>query len=688
MTEHRRTTVRRRIVAGIAALGAAVTVAVVVPAPAGAATDPPPRRLVSGWGYFSSTGSSALASLQANKDLFGDVSPFWYSARLNGTSTYIRAESYAANRDSVLPAIKATGVAVLPTITDGTNAHQRAAVLASPTRRTALVNQIVTVVTVEGYDGIDLDFEGFAFQDGQSSWASTRPSWVAFVKALHAALHARNKLLSITTPPLYTPTTGYWVYDWAGISGSVDRLRVMTYDYSTSSAGPISPYAWVSKVAAFAVTQVAAGKVQIGVPTYGRDWRTGTTYAGVTGLCPTTAPSGSNPTQIAGFADAMSTIGAGTQTRTAPAMPGYVASLNDASFAVPGVTYLTRPKVTWNSTYKERTFATKVSFQGTRYEKVTTTGTAANASLAVTVASTAKLVKGLSVAGPAIKAGTTVVSFDATTKIVTLSLPTSAAFTATSLSFSGGAPAACSITRLAYYDDGSSAAARATLVATYQLRGIAQWTIGGEDAGQWSKLRGYATTIAPNPTSVSLSAPANGPYGARLKVVVAARSAGLPVVGASTALYWRRTGATAWTVLSTTTTSSTGHASFTPAITTGGTFRAVVAGTFDRTSGGALKAIGLQTAVSVTASPAPAKPATRVVVTARFKPVRVGQLSTLQVRTSKGWTSIATRKADTFGRTFYAVRSPAKGHAVPYRVVATGYPHVAGNYGYVTVRSA
>jgi spore germination protein YaaH len=687
MSEQPRTTVHRRIVAGIVALGVAATVAVVMPAPAGAATDPP-RRLVTGWGYFSSTSSSALASLQANKDLFSEVSPFWYSARLNGTSTYIKAESYAANRATVLPAIKATGVAVLPSITDGTGAHQMAAVLASSTRRAALVSQIVSVVTTEGYNGIDLDFEGFAFSDGRSTWASTRPNWVAFVKQLYVALHAKGKLLSITTPPLYTPTTGYWVYDWAGISSHVDRLRVMTYDYSTSTAGPISPFAWVSKVAAFAVTQVAPGKIQIGVPTYGRDWRTGTTYAGVTGMCPSAPPAGANPTQVAAFADAFATINAGRQTKTSAAMPGYVASLNDPSFAVPGVTYLTRPTVTWHSTYKERTFATKVSFQGTRYEKVVTTGTAANASLTVTVASAAKLVKGLSVAGPAITSGTTVAAVDPTTKVVTLSLPTSAAFTATSLTFSGDAPAACSITRLAYYDDGSAAAARATLVATYKLRGIAEWTIGGEDPGQWSKLRSYATTIAPKPTAVSLSAPTYGPYGKPLKVVVSARSAGLPVVGATAALSWRRTGATAWTLLSTTRTSSTGIATFSPAITTGGTFRAVVSGTFDRTSGSALKAIGLQTAVTVSPPATTVKPATRVVLVARFKPIHAGQISTLQVRTSKGWSTIATRKADTLGRSFYVVRSPARGVTVRYRVVATGYPNVAGNYAYATVRSS
>ena len=60
----------------------------------------------------------------------------------------------------------------------------------------------------------------------------------------------------------------------------------MTYDYSTSKAGPISPFAWVAKVAAFAVTQVPSGKIQIGVPNYGRDWVTAVAYTGVTGSLP------------------------------------------------------------------------------------------------------------------------------------------------------------------------------------------------------------------------------------------------------------------------------------------------------------------------------------------------------------------------------------------------------------------
>ena len=498
----RTSTVRRRLVAGIAALAATATVGVLLPAPADATTTPPPRRLVTGWGYFNTTSASALTSLQANADLFSDISPFWYSARWSGTASSIRAESYAANRDTVLPLIKAAGVAVLPTITDGMAAHRMSTVLGSASTRTALVNQIVATVMTEGYDGIDLDFEGFAFSDGSSTWSTTRPRWVAFVKQLYSALHAKNKLLSITTPPLYTATTGYWVYDWKAIGPYVDRLRVMTYDYSTSKAGPISPYAWVSKVAAFAVTQVASGKVQIGVPNYGRGRGHGHRVQRGHRPLPDDGSGGREPDGGHAFRrrPVLRAVEAHVHrcgSRELPSRRSPARSSPDR-----GSRSSRSPSPPGTPPTRSARSRTKVSFSGTRSHKVTTNGAAA-ASLTVTVASTTGLVNGLSVAGSAIPAGTKVASFNATSKVVTLTGPTSGAFTGASLTFSGAVPAVCSITRLGYYDDASSAVARASLVGTYHLRGIAEWTIGGEDP---TSGPGCAATPAPSRRSPPPSA--------------------------------------------------------------------------------------------------------------------------------------------------------------------------------------
>lgn len=76
------------------------------------------------------------------------------------------------------------------------------------------------------------------------------------------------------------------MYDWAGIEPYIDKLRIMAYDYSWSTPGPIGgPLSWVEKVAAYAVSVLPPSKVQLGTPTYGRDWVKGTSGSG----CPSTA---------------------------------------------------------------------------------------------------------------------------------------------------------------------------------------------------------------------------------------------------------------------------------------------------------------------------------------------------------------------------------------------------------------
>nr|AIA11367.1 Glycosyl hydrolases family 18 [uncultured bacterium] len=62
----------------------------------------------------------------------------------------------------------------------------------------------------------------------------------------------------------------------------VDRLRIMTYDYSWrgSDPGPIAPLHWVQSVAEYARTVVDPAKIQIGISFYAYDWgQTGLAYS-------------------------------------------------------------------------------------------------------------------------------------------------------------------------------------------------------------------------------------------------------------------------------------------------------------------------------------------------------------------------------------------------------------------------
>jgi hypothetical protein len=159
-----------------------------------------------------------------------------------------------------------------------------AGLLADPKSRTAIATLISNFVKVNNYDGIDLDFEGFAFVDGNATWAKTAPLWVSFIKELSALLRADKKILSIATPYAFNPSErqkGYTVYAWAKVAEYIDRLRIMTYDYSVAKPGPIGPINWVEKTIKYAISIMPASKVYVGLPGYGRNWVTK-----VDGVCP------------------------------------------------------------------------------------------------------------------------------------------------------------------------------------------------------------------------------------------------------------------------------------------------------------------------------------------------------------------------------------------------------------------
>ncbi len=261
------------------AVGAIVMVAALAVIVGSKRTEPPADRSrvlpIDGWAPYWALDES-LADLPIRAPLLREISPFWFT--VTGPST-IAADPNVGQKQArqFIRTARRAGVPLVPSLFDGTAAGVLAGVLADPATRTAHIDAIVAFARDGKYAGIDLDYEQFAFADDRATWATTRPNWVAFVTELAGRLHADGRTLSVSVPPVYddgqTPDSGYWVYDYAAMARVVDRIRVMAYDYSTSSAGPIAPLAWVNKLVA-GVTKAAGSpdKLVLGVPLYGYTW--------------------------------------------------------------------------------------------------------------------------------------------------------------------------------------------------------------------------------------------------------------------------------------------------------------------------------------------------------------------------------------------------------------------------------
>ena len=284
---------------------------------------------------------TSLPATLNNADLINEVMPFWYTLRYNKNKKIaVVADLYASANPSVpistpLTALRAAGILIIPTITDGMAKLELSNLLSTAADRTKTAKVIADFVITNNYDGIDLDFEGFAFVDGSATWAKTAPFWVAFVKELSAILRSNNKILSVATPYNFSPTEkqkGYTVYAWPKIAPFIDRLRIMTYDYSVSRVGPIGPLAWTEKTVAYATSIMPASKVYLGLAGYGRDWVTK-----VEGVCP---------------APFLSAIKVGARAAT------FVMRDSAALAASYGVTPV------FNETFGEATFTYKKSYEG------------------------------------------------------------------------------------------------------------------------------------------------------------------------------------------------------------------------------------------------------------------------------------------------------------------------------------
>jgi chitinase len=156
---------------------------------------------------------------------------------------------------------------------------------------TKFASNLVSFVSTNGYDGLDIDWEPLASSDV--------PAYTNFVKAVRAGLNGLSgiKLLTVAAPAYAeygdSPTAEFAMF--ASVQNDFDQINDMTYDLSgpydgwvtwfdspifdggytfPSSPGELVPSVNAS-IANFTKAGVAPGKLGIGMPFYGYIWTGG-----------------------------------------------------------------------------------------------------------------------------------------------------------------------------------------------------------------------------------------------------------------------------------------------------------------------------------------------------------------------------------------------------------------------------
>jgi spore germination protein YaaH len=145
------------------------------------------------------------------------------------------------------------------------------ALLASPTARLNLADQIVAAVRNRGADGVNLDFEPLV--------TGSEAGFVALIRTIRSEFNKASAGYHVTFDTLGQPAN--YPLEAALAPGGADAVFIMGYDYRTASspqAGSVDPlggpaYDLTDTVLAYKA-RVPASQVILGVPYYGRAWST------------------------------------------------------------------------------------------------------------------------------------------------------------------------------------------------------------------------------------------------------------------------------------------------------------------------------------------------------------------------------------------------------------------------------
>ncbi len=132
-----------------------------------------------------------------------------------------------------------------------------------------LIQNLLEVMGEKKYQGLDIDFEYILAED--------RDAFTAFVRKTAEAMRADGYHTSVALAPKTSadqPGLLYQGKDYRALGEAADHVLLMTYEWGYTYGPPmaVAPINQVRRVVEYALTEIPAAKIDLGIPNYGYDW--------------------------------------------------------------------------------------------------------------------------------------------------------------------------------------------------------------------------------------------------------------------------------------------------------------------------------------------------------------------------------------------------------------------------------
>ncbi|NSW90073.1 MAG: S-layer homology domain-containing protein [Firmicutes bacterium] len=205
---------------------------------------------------------SYIKYVENAKGAISEVSPNYFN--LSQTGSLLISSTIDEN---FISEMHKRGIKVVPFLS---NQWDRTSGRLALSKRHKLSDEIAAVIEKHNLDGINIDIENLTEKD--------RDRYADFVRLLRSKL-PRDKTIAVAVAanPKGITTGWYGSYDYEALAKYSDYLMVMAYDehYAGGPSGPVASIDFVENSIKYAVERVPKEKIVLGIPFYGRIWRSG-----------------------------------------------------------------------------------------------------------------------------------------------------------------------------------------------------------------------------------------------------------------------------------------------------------------------------------------------------------------------------------------------------------------------------